>query len=147
MPVVTSMGHPNGLAFSPDESILYVADTLAAIVEPSAPRHILAFDVIDGRRLGPGRVFTTIDPGVPDGFRVDRDGNVWTSAYDGIQVYAPDGRRIGSIRVPEITANCVWGGTDGRRLFITASSSLWAIETTTIGAGVAAAVARGEHVR
>lgn len=146
-PVVTTMGHPNGLAFSPDESILYVADTLAAVVEPTAPRRILAFDVLDGRRLGPGRVFTTIDPGVPDGFRVDRDGNVWTSAYDGIQVYAPDGHELGRILVPEVTANCVWGGDGGTRLFITASSSLYAIETRTIGAGVAAAVARGEVVR
>jgi len=142
---IETMGHPNGLAFSPDETILYVADTLYA-VDPTASRPILAFPMADGRVAGPGRLFASIDPGVADGLRVDVHGNVWTSAGDGIHVIAPDGTELGRIIVPEPTANCVFGGADGRRLFITASSSLWAIETRTIGAGVAAAVARGEKV-
>lgn len=141
--VVDTMHHPNGLAFSPDERILYVADTHAAI-EPSSDRHILAFDVIDGRELTGRRVFAMIDPGVADGLRVDVHGNVWTSAADGIHVIAEDGHELGRILVPEVTSNCVFGGPDGRRLFITASSSLYAIDVLVTGAGVAATVARGE---
>ena len=143
--VVDTMHHPNGLAFSPDEQTLYVADTYAA-VSPGADRHILAFDVIDGTRIANPRVFATIDPGLADGLRVDVHGNVWTSAADGIHVIAPDGHELGRILVPEITSNCVFGGPDGRRLFITASSSLYAIDVLVIGAGVAATVARGERL-
>lgn len=144
--VVRDMDHPNGLAFSPDESLLYVADTFAAIT-PGAPRHIRVYPVTPDGGTGPGRVFASIDPGLPDGLRVDRAGNVWTSAGDGIHVLAPDGTELGRIRVPEPAANCTFGGADGRRLFITASSSLWAIATRTTGAGVAAAVGRGEGIR
>lgn len=144
--VVDTMHHPNGLAFSPDERILYVADTYAA-VHPGADRHILAFDVADDRTVSGRRVFAHIDPGVADGFRVDIHGNVWTSAHDGIHIIAPDGHELGRILVPEITSNCVFGGADGRRLFITASSSLYAIDVLVVGAGVAAAIARGESIR
>jgi gluconolactonase len=129
--------HPNGLAFSPDESVLYVSDTSAAI-DPVGHHHIIAFDVVDGRRLERPRVFAVIQPGLADGLRVDERGNVWTSAGDGIHVLAPDGRDLAAIRVPEITSNCVFGGPDGRRLFITASASLYAIETRVRGSGVAA---------
>jgi gluconolactonase len=144
--VVDSMGHPNGLAFSPDERTLYVADTLAATVEPTADRHILAFDVVEGIRCERPRAFAMIDPGVADGLRVDIAGNVWTSAWDGIHVIDPDGTELGRIRVPEKTSNCVFGGTAGTTLFITASTSLYAIEVRVHGAGVAAAVARGERL-
>jgi len=142
---VDSMTHPNGLAFSPDERILYVADTHAAI-EPGADRHILAFDVGPGHRTSGRRVFAMIDPGVADGFRVDVEGNVWTSTHDGIHIIAPDGHELGRILVPEIVSNCVFGGPDGYRLYITASSSLYAIDVLVRGAGVAAAVARGESI-
>jgi gluconolactonase len=126
---------PNGLAFSPDESILYVADTSAAFrTDGGGSRHIVAFDVVDGRRLARPRVFYVADVGLADGFRVDVDGNVWTSAGDGIHVVAPDGNRLGKLPVPEIVANCVFGGPDGNRLFITASSSLYALEVATRGA-------------
>ena len=135
------MVHPNGLAFSPDESRLYVSDTSGGM-DPKDPRHIVVFDVVDGRRLRDPRVFMEMEPGVPDGFRIDADGDVWTSAADGIHVLAPDGKDLARIRVPEVTANCVFGGPDGRRLFITASSSLYAIETLTTGSGVACDVAR-----
>jgi gluconolactonase len=143
--VADGVRHPNGLAFSPDESILYVADTYWA-VDKTADRPIFAFDVVDGRRLVNQRVFAQIDPGPADGFRVDVHGNVWTSAHDGIHILGPDGHELGRILVPEITSNCVFGGPDGRRLFITASSSLYAIDVLVTGAGVAAAVARGEFI-
>jgi gluconolactonase len=80
--------------------------------------------------------------GVSDGLRVDERGNVWTSAIDGIHVISPDGLDLARIHVPEVTSNCVFGGADGRRLFITASSSLYAIDTKVTGSGVAARVLR-----
>jgi gluconolactonase len=123
-----AMQHPNGLAFSPDESVLYVSDTSAARV-PGGNHHILAFDVLDGgRRLGEPRTFVVMEPGFADGLRVDVDGNVWTSAGDGIHVLDATGVELGRILLPEVTSNCVFGGRDGRRLFITATSSLWSIE-------------------
>jgi len=129
---------PNGLAFSPDESILYVSDTSAAGLGTDAAgnRHIVAFDVVDGRRLANARVFYALDAtdGVPDGFRVDALGNVWTSAWDGIHVVTADGRRLGRIPVPERTSNCVFGGRDRDRLFITASTSLYEIDVAVSGA-------------
>ena len=118
---------PNGIAFSPDERTLYVADTSSGRVE-NGFHHILAFDVIDRRSLGPARVFTVIDPGVPDGFRVDVAGNIWTSAGDGIHVLTPDGTELGRILLPEAAANCTFGGPLGRTLFITATSTLWSID-------------------
>ncbi len=134
-PVTDWVDAPNGLAFSPDESILYVSDTSSAtlVTDGTGNRHIVAFDVVDGRRLANPRVFYALDPeeGVPDGFRVDVLGSVWTSAQDGIHVVAPDGRRLGRLPVPERTSNCVFGGPTGDRLFITASSSLYAIDIAT----------------
>ncbi len=137
--------HPNGLAFSPDESTLYVSDTYAA-VEPTAPRHIVAFDVVGGRQAVNPRIFHATEEGLFDGFRVDVQGNVWTSSGDGIRIMAPDGRELGRILVPEVVSNCVFGGLDGRRLFITASTSLYAIGVRVLGAGVGAMVGRGEDV-
>ena len=119
--------HPNGLAFSPDETVLYVSDTSIARI-PGGNHHILAFDVIDRRRLTSPRIFAVIEPGVPDGLRIDVDGNVWTSAGDGIQVLDAAGTELGRILLPEEAANCTFGGEDGQRLFITATSTLWAID-------------------
>ena len=131
--VTDTMVHPNGLAFSLDESILYVSDT-DGWGTPGGPHHILAFDIIDGRRLGPPRLYYDVPAGVPDGFRLDEHGNVFTSTLEGIHVVAPDGALIGRIPVPERTSNCVFGGPDGRTLFITAGASLYAIETLVRGA-------------
>jgi gluconolactonase len=131
--------HPNGLAFSPDEKLLYVADTSAAL-DPTGNHHIAVLDVIEGQRLGRPRIVAVMEPGLPDGLRVDEHGNIWSSAGDGIHVLAPDGRDLAAIRVPEVTSNCVFGGRDGRCLFITASSSLYSIETRVRGSGVAAGV-------
>ena len=124
----------NGLAFSPDETVLYVSDTShASHDDGGGNHHIAAFDVVDGRRLANPRVFYAVDVWVPDGFRVDVEGNVWTSADDGIHVVAPDGRRLGRLPVPERTANCVFGGPGLDRLFITASTSLYVIDVATRG--------------
>jgi gluconolactonase len=136
--------HPNGLAFSPDESQLYVSDT-SFVVNPAHNHHILVLDVVGGRTLGNPRVFKVMEPGLADGLRVDLNGDVWSSAKDGIHLIGPDGTDLARIRVPEVTSNCVFGGPDGKRLFITASSSLYAIDTLVSGAGVAARVARGEQ--
>ena len=125
--------HPNGLAFSPDETTLYVSDTSIARIA-DGNHHIVAFDVIDGRRLGSSRVFAVMEPGVSDGMRVDVEGNVWTSAGDGIHVLDPAGIELGRILLPEAASNCTFGGADGRRLFITATSTLWAIDVGIRGA-------------
>ena len=138
------LDHPNGLAFSPDERRLYVSDTSKA-PKPDGNHHILVFDVVDGRALADPRVLMVMEPGLPDGLRVDEHADIWTSAGDGIHLLDPEGRELARILVPERTANCVFGGRDGRRLFITASSSLYAIDMNVQGAGVAAAVARGER--
>jgi gluconolactonase len=125
--------HPNGLAFSPDETTLYVSDSSIARLE-GGNHHILAFDVIEARRLAASRIFAVIEPGLSDGFRVDVEGNIWTSAGDGIHVLTPDAIELGRILLPEKTSNCTFGGPDGRRLFITASSTLWSIEVGVRGA-------------
>jgi gluconolactonase len=129
--VVDDFGQPNGLAFSPDESILYVADS-AASHDPGAPRHIRAFDLADGR-LSNGRVFCHVDAGIPDGMRIDVAGNLWTSAGDGVHCFAPDGTRLGKILVPECVANLTFGGPKRNRLFITATTSLYSVYTATEG--------------
>jgi gluconolactonase len=123
---------PNGLAFSPDETMLYVSDTGFSHL-PDGPRHIRVFDVVDGTSLANSRVFAVVTPGASDGFRLDIHGNIFTSSHDSIQVYAPDGIRLGKILVPEIIANCTFGGPDRTRLFITASTSLYAIDLLTKG--------------
>ncbi|ARV58369.1 gluconolactonase [Nostocales cyanobacterium HT-58-2] len=131
-PVVTDMVCPNGLAFSPDERLLYVSDTAAFNIS-GGPHHIRVYEVVDGRYVTNGRVFAVIEPGQPDGLRVDEHGNVFTSSKDSVQVYAPDGTRLGKILVPEICANLTFGGKERDRLFITAGKSLYAIDLNTRG--------------
>lgn len=132
--VCTDFGQPNGLAFSPDERRLYVADS-ASSHDPSWPSHIRVFDVRDDGTLAGGGVFCTIDVGLPDGLRVDVAGNVWTSAGDGVHCFAPDGTLLGKILVPQTVANVAFGGPRRNRLFITATRSLYAVYTATTGAG------------
>ena len=125
---------PNGLAFSPDEKLFYVADTGATHVE-DGPKHIRKFTVGgDGRTLGGGEVFATCDVGLFDGFRCDRDGNVWTSAGDGVHCYAPDGTLIGKIKVPEVVANVCFGGPKRNRLYICGTTSLYMMYVNAHGA-------------
>ncbi|GJD35029.1 SMP-30/gluconolactonase/LRE family protein [Methylobacterium aerolatum] len=123
--VVSDMVRPNGLAFSPDERTLYVAETGVTHV-PGLPVVIRAYPVADGR-LGPGRDFAVSEAGLFDGFRFDREGNLWTSSADSVRVYAPDGTQIGRIRIPEIVSNLCFGGPKRNRLYITAQTSLYAI--------------------
>lgn len=123
---------PNGLAFSPDERVLYVAES-GGSHDSAVPSVIRAFPVT-GDRLQPGRDFALVDAGVPDGIRVDRAGNVWSSAADGVQVFAPDGTRIGRIRVPEVVANLCFGGPRGNILFLTATTSLYAVRVNAAAA-------------
>jgi gluconolactonase len=124
---------PNGLAFSPDESILYISDT-GATHDADGPRHIRAFDVIDGRRLSGGRVFATSTAGLHDGFRADTAGRLWASAADGVHCYDRDGDLIGRIRVPEVVANVTFGGPKRNRLFICATTSLYSVLLPVNGA-------------
>ncbi|WP_208024391.1 SMP-30/gluconolactonase/LRE family protein [Amycolatopsis pithecellobii] len=126
---------PNGLCFSPDENRLYVNDTDQA--------NIRVFDVRADGTLENPRIFATgiyqnndlgvrdDDLGVPDGMKCDEGGNVWVTGPGGVWVFAPDGRHIGKIRIPEKVANLHWGGPGWRTLFLTATTSLYAIDTTT----------------
>ena len=124
---------PNGICFSPDERTLYVSDTSISH-DADGHRHIRAFDVVDGQRLANGRVFAVIEPGASDGFRCDQDGNVWTSAGDGVHCYTPQAERLGIIRVPEAVSNVCFGGPRRNRLFITATRSLYSIFVAVNGA-------------
>jgi len=123
---------PNGLAFSPDEQILYIADS-GVSHDPDGPHHIRAFDVSTDGTLSNDRIFADVNPGLPDGFRLDTDGNLWTSAGDGIHCYAPDGTILGKIKIPEVVANLTFGGPRRNRLFITATSSLYAVYVAASG--------------
>ncbi|WP_118184612.1 SMP-30/gluconolactonase/LRE family protein [Paraburkholderia phosphatilytica] len=131
--VADDFAKPNGLAFSPDETQLYVADSGASHID-NGPRHIRVFDVDSSGKLRNSRVFKDVLPGVPDGMRLDEHGNVWTSAADGIHCYAPDGTLLGKILVPETVANLVFGGPNRNRLFIAASTSLYSLYVGVRGA-------------
>jgi gluconolactonase len=134
------MDRPNGLCFSPDFSRLYVVDT-------GAPRDIRVYDVVDGVRLANGRQFSDLSITVDgqklnagsDGVRVDVDGNLWSAAaggpgIDGVQVFTPEGERIGQILLPERCANLCFGGAKRNRLFMAASQSIYAVYVNTRGA-------------
>lgn len=128
---ITGMACPNGLAFSPDEGVLYVADT--GRMFGSDPQHILSFDMVSGRP-GAERLFHHIAPGCADGLRVDTDGNLWSSAGDGVHCIAPDGTLLGRILVPEVVSNLCFGGRAKHRLFITATTSVYAVVLNRRGA-------------
>jgi len=135
--VATELRGPNGLAFSPDERILYVVESRA-----TPHRLIVAYDVgADGRTLSRKRVLVDAGPGgTPDGFRVDVDGNLWCgwgmgrAELDGVMVFSPAGRPIGRIALPERCANVCFGGRARNRLFMAASKSLYSIYVNTSGA-------------
>lgn len=132
--VAEEFGQPNGLCFSPDEKILYVADS-GASHDPDHPRVIRAYDV-EGGALTNARDFAFIDNGIPDGMRVDHRGNLWSSAADGVHCFAPDGERIGKLLVPEVVANLTFGGPRGNRLFICGTTSIYVVGLNVAGAAI-----------
>ena len=125
---------PNGLAFSPDESLLYVSDTSAALAPAGqGHHHIAVFDVAADNRLHHPRVFAEVSPGLSDGFRLDTQGWIYTSSADSVQVYHPNGTLLGKIAVPEKVGNLCFGGPLRNQLFIAASTSLYRITLHTQG--------------
>jgi gluconolactonase len=131
---------PNGLAFSPDERLLYIVDSG---ITHGGPAHIRVFDVVDGSKLRNGRVFADdFAPGFTDGLRVDVQGNIWCSMgwadarEDGVRCYAPDGDLIGRIHLPETCANLCFGGKKRNRIFMAASTSIYAVYVDVQGAQI-----------
>ncbi|MDQ0141296.1 gluconolactonase [Cupriavidus necator] len=133
--VADDVSGPNGLAFSPDEDVLYVIESR------TRPRRIRAFQVSESAKgLGNSRVLVDAGPGTPDGFRVDTDGNLWcgwgmgTPELDGVRIFAPDGEPIGHISLPERCANLCFGGRHRNRLFMASCTSIYALYVNTQGA-------------
>jgi len=139
--MITEMERPNGICFSPDESLLYVSDTGAAQDEDGPP-NIRVYDMVDAKMPANGRVFVNMRPGGADGIRTDRDSNLWVAAgwagdgFDGAHCYAPDGALIGKIHLPEPCSNLCFGGVKKNRLFMTAGQSVYAIYVEAVGAQV-----------
>jgi gluconolactonase len=134
--VSVSLDKPNGLAFSPDERTLYVGDS-GANHEPGSfdsrrPHHVLAYDV-DGRCLWGERLFAVTTPGFPDGIKVDADGRVYASSFNGVQVFAPGGGLLGEIELPG-AVNFTFGGPERNVLFITTDTAVWAAVLDAKGA-------------
>jgi gluconolactonase len=140
--VTDELAKPNGLCFSPDYKKLYIADTSS----PS-PQGIQVWDVVDATKLKAKKTFNSMamsgmKTGLADGIRADVDGNIWAGAgwvgpgYDGVQVFAPDGTRIGQILLPEICGNLCFGGAKRNRLFMAASQSIYAVYVETQGAHI-----------
>ncbi|GAB4115590.1 MAG: SMP-30/gluconolactonase/LRE family protein [Roseiflexaceae bacterium] len=126
--LIEDFDRPNGLAFSPDESILYVDD--------SPRRHIRAFDLLPDGRLANSRIFADMDhpqPGSPDGMKIDVNGNLYVAGATGVWVFTPDGEHLGVVTTPERPANLAWGDADRQTLYVTARTSLFRIRTTTPG--------------
>jgi len=127
--LVDDFEKPNGLAFSPDETVLYVADS-------STRRHVRTFDVKDDGTLGNSRLFAEIRsnlPGNPDGMKVDVEGHPYVAAAGGVWVFSQDGKHLGTIRTPEIPSNCAFGDEDWKTLFITARTSVYHIRLSVPG--------------
>jgi len=132
--VASDFEGPNGLAFSPDESLLYVAES-GAPGDPNPLQFLRRFRVSgDGRSLSGGEEFHRISPGWADGFRVDEHGNLWFGAADGVHCLAPDGTLLGKVLVPQRVSNLCFGDRYGSRLFLCASTALYALFTNTRGA-------------
>jgi gluconolactonase len=130
--VVSDMVKPNGLAFSPDGRWLYVADSGGSHIH-GGPHHIRRFAVSERGRLEDAGVFAEVQPGLPDGIKIDVEGRVWSSAADGVHCYDTGGHLLGKILVPEVVANLCFGGPQRTRLFVTATRSLYSIELAVAG--------------
>lgn len=131
--VVSTMVRPNGLAFSPDGHWLYVADS-GGSHRPGTPPEIRRFAVARDGEVQAAGVLATLDCGLPDGMAVDEEGNVWSSAGDGIHCFAPDGRLLGKLRLGCVSSNVCFGGPGGKRLFITTAQRLLAVDVGVRGA-------------
>jgi len=131
--VIIDMVRPNGIGFSLDERQLYVADT-GRTHGPQNPAHIRVFNVDEAGKVSGGGVFADCTAGMFDGFRLDSDGRIWTSAADGIHCYHPDGTLIGKVKVPEVVANCVFGGAKRNMLYICGTTSLYVVRLMVNGA-------------
>ena len=127
---ITDTEYPNGLAFSPDETVLYVTNTREKM-------YIAAYDVMPDGSASNGRVFADMtsdeSDGVPDGMKVDSVGNVYSTGPGGCWVFDPEGNHLGIIRLPEIPANCAWGGPDNRTMFFTARTSVYTLRMQNAG--------------
>jgi gluconolactonase len=140
--MVTDRVRPNGLAFSPDESILYVSDT-GASHRPGNPRALHSYSIMrvagkanakSVKKLGKSKLVFEIERGSVDGFRCDVHGNIWTSSPDSVRCFAPDGTPLGAIAIPELVSNVCFGGIKKNRLFITGQTSLYSIFLKVNGA-------------
>ncbi len=142
--VVTDTESPNGLAFSPDEAVLYVANTRRdnGCVEEKergevcTHQYIRAYDVAPDGTTSNSRIFATMhsaQDGVPDGMKVDTEGRIYCTGPEGVWVFEPDGSHVGIIRLPEIPANCAWGDADLRTMYFTARSSIYRLRMKTTG--------------
>lgn len=126
--LVDDFDRPNGLAFSPDESILYIDD--------SPRRHVRAFDVRADGTLANSRIIADMDhpqPGSPDGMKIDVEGHLYVTGATGVWVFEPDGTLLGVVATPERPANCAWGDADRQSLYVTAQTSLYRIRTKVAG--------------
>lgn len=140
--VVTDMDTPNGLAFSPDEMKIYIADSgaappLGAALNFSLAHEVVSYDVAADGTTSNREVFwaTPEAEGVPDGIKVDKDGNVWSSSHAGVKVFNADGTLIARIDTPAETANLAFGGPAGMDLMLTSSDSVWVVKTKTTAPG------------
>ena len=135
--VADGFDKPNGIAFSADERVLYVADSgsnqEAGSYYVTRPHHVKAFDVTGGARLSGERLFAVVAPGLPDGLKVDRDGRVYASSFSGVQVFDPGGQLLGEIHVPGAVNFC-FGGAERDLLLITTDSAVWAASLAAKGA-------------
>ncbi len=125
--IIEDLNRPNGIAISPDEKKLYVADTGENI------KHLYSYDLIDGKAINKKLVYD-FKPFFSDGFRCDKEGNIWTSAGKAIKCFNSNLELIGQIKVPELVSNCEFGGSEGNILYITATTSLYSIELNQQGA-------------
>ncbi len=129
-PVIKDLSRPNGIAFSPDQKILYIGNS------DEKNKVWMAYDVAENGTVGKGRLFADVtaekEEGVPDGMKMDEKGNLWASGPGGIWVFSPDGKHIGTIKLPEVPANCNWGD-DSKSLYITARTGLYRIKLSVAG--------------
>ena len=123
---------PNGLAFSVNEDKIYIADS-GGSHDVNAPNQIMVYDIVENKILKNGKVFHKFNPFFADGFRVDKDDNVWTSAGKGIKCFSPQGEVIGQLLLPDLVANLTFGGENNNILYVTSSSNLYSMELNQQG--------------